>query len=99
MLEPGTAEPGRPTENHCAAAEPGTGVAETRALDLLKVYDVSILGAVSVAVDVSAAGTSLLTRGPLDSPTLGGSSVGRASSAFAKEGRQLGKLTASSADR
>lgn len=103
VLKLGTAEPGRPTENHCAAADPGAGVFETRAFDLLKVYDVSILRAVSVAIVVSAAGNSLLTGGAVDSATVGAGSVSGAASDFAsdfaKEGRQLGKLTASSASR
>ena len=33
MLDAATAGPGRPTVNHCAVAVPGTGVAETRALE------------------------------------------------------------------
>lgn len=99
VLDAGAAEPGRPIENHCAAAEPGAGFART--LDVLKPSDCA--GTVSSATVASTTGILLLTAGPADSTALGGGSFGKASSdfasAFANEGRQLGKLTASAAGR
>lgn len=95
VLDAGAPEPGRPMENHCAAAEPGAGFART--LDVLKPSD--CVGTESSAIVASTTGILLLTAGPVDSTALGGGSFGKASSdfasAFANEGRQLGKLTAS----
>jgi hypothetical protein len=101
------AEPGSPTENHCAAAEPGAGDMDTRALLVDWPKPSHLLAPLPLVVTAGASGAFALAAGaaapgrPNEETDAGSGSgsVGSTSAAFANDGRQLGKLTASSAGR